>query len=247
MIAQRHDGYCMKILGIETATPLCAAALIDGTRTLDQQSVEAPHVHAERLLVLIDEILMGTSVPAAGLDAIAVSTGPGSYTGLRVGLSVAKGIAFAVDVPIVAVPTLHAIAVHAQHGMDTAGRTIVAILESRRDEVFLAVYATGSEFPMEVRPPAAMSTGEAATLIRSLAPVCIAGPGIMRVVPMLQSEIGSGNVLVPPKEMASCSAVPVALLGAHLFEQNGGADLASLEPFYLKEFFTTANPVQTTN
>ena len=91
-----------------------------------------------------------------------------------------------------------------------------------------------------------MSTAEAATIIRNAGNALIAGPGAARVAPLLAEEISSGRVTMTATGAPVCSAATVALLGEQLYTKNGVADIASLEPFYLKDFFTTAKPVQTT-
>jgi len=101
------------ILSIETATELCGVALVDKQRCLCERIVVEKNIHSERLMVLVDEVLREAGVTVASLDGVAVSIGPGSFTGLRIGLSAGKGLAYARSLPILAVPTLDAIAYEA--------------------------------------------------------------------------------------------------------------------------------------
>ncbi len=101
------------ILSIETATELCGVALVHNRSCIAQRSVVEKNVHSERLMVLVDEVLREADVDLGALDGIAVSIGPGSFTGLRIGLSVATGLAYARSLPLAAVPTLDAVAYEA--------------------------------------------------------------------------------------------------------------------------------------
>src|SRR5258706_14324961 len=100
----------MKILGIESATVVCAAAIIENGCVRSERTLIAPRIHSEKIISLIDESLDDANITPTELEGVAVSIGPGSFTGLRIGLSVAKGLAYALDKPIVAVPTLEALA-----------------------------------------------------------------------------------------------------------------------------------------
>jgi len=99
-----------KILAIETSGELCSVALLFTPKKYDERNILMKHIHSEKLVPMIDEILKSNSITAKDLDMIAVSNGPGSFTGLRIGMTAAKGIAFATNLPIVPVPTLDALA-----------------------------------------------------------------------------------------------------------------------------------------
>ncbi|MBN2355030.1 tRNA (adenosine(37)-N6)-threonylcarbamoyltransferase complex dimerization subunit type 1 TsaB, partial [candidate division KSB1 bacterium] len=121
----------MIILGIETATQVCGVALArDGVLLCEYRS-NMKNIHARVLTASIEKIWQDAQVEAGQLNGIAVSIGPGSFTGLRIGLSTAKGIAFAVGCPIMAVPTLQALA----HQAPVTAGTICPILRSRPDQV----------------------------------------------------------------------------------------------------------------
>ena len=127
------------LLALETATDVCSAALMrDGTLTA-QASLHRPRVHAEQLAPLIRDLLARAAVDRSALDAVAVSMGPGSYTGLRIGVSTAKGLALAVDAVLIGVPTLEALAASVQPCAEL-GDVACALLDARRDEVYAAAY-----------------------------------------------------------------------------------------------------------
>ncbi len=99
-----------KILAIETSGELCSVALLFTPNKYDERNILMKHIHSEKLIPMIDEILNSNSVKANTLEVVAVSNGPGSFTGLRIGMTAAKGIAFAAELPIVPVPTFDALA-----------------------------------------------------------------------------------------------------------------------------------------
>lgn len=137
----------MKVLGFDTATPVIGLALVDGDRLL----AEARHATAARgvdLLLAIDRLCRGAGVAPAALDAIAIGAGPGSFTGLRIGMATAKGIAFAANRPLWAVSSLAALADDARAELAAAqpiaaDGAICAALDARRGELFAGVFRSG--------------------------------------------------------------------------------------------------------
>ncbi|HLP17148.1 MAG TPA: tRNA (adenosine(37)-N6)-threonylcarbamoyltransferase complex dimerization subunit type 1 TsaB [Bacteroidota bacterium] len=129
------------ILSIETATELCGAALIDDGFVVAHRTVTEKNIHSERLMVLVDEVLREAGVAVKDLAGIAVSIGPGSFTGLRIGLSTAKGLAYAQSLPMIPVPTLDAIAEEAvRTGVAASGDVICALIDAKRDEAYYAFF-----------------------------------------------------------------------------------------------------------
>src|ERR1700733_7518788 len=98
------------ILQIETATTVCSVALAKGGKVVGFKQIDQRNIHAEVITLFIDELVAKAGIKYSDLDAIAVSCGPGSYTGLRIGVSTAKGLCFALDKPLIAIETLHAMA-----------------------------------------------------------------------------------------------------------------------------------------
>ena len=129
------------ILNIETSTTNCSVALAkDGETVCVNEDNSLKYSHAERLHVYIDEVLKKTNIQKSEIAAVAVSKGPGSYTGLRIGVSAAKGLCFALDIPLISVPTLEALAYKQQ----IKNGCIVAMLDARRMEVY--AYTFDSEY-----------------------------------------------------------------------------------------------------
>ncbi len=130
------------ILSIETATEVCSTALIHEYVLLGECSLKEKNIHSERLLLLVDEVLKSAQVKTNQLSAIAVSIGPGSFTGLRIGLSTAKGLALALEIPIIAVPTLDGIAEsYRRSRLAEQNENFCAMIDAKRDEAFYAFYS----------------------------------------------------------------------------------------------------------
>ena len=217
------------LLGIETATNICSVALLQGMELLAELSVDEPRSHASQLVPLVQRVLQDHGKTPADLDVIAISAGPGSYTGLRIGASTAKGLAFATDAALVAVPTLEALAQAAQAGQPEAEQPVLVVLPSRRDEVYAAVYIMESDGLAAVREPEAVELADLFGWLpaRELRLVWPATQTVLDATP------DSDRFLVTN---ATPSAVHVAKLGLEPFNDGRTQNVASWEPYYLKAF-----------
>ena len=130
----------MKLLAIETVYDVCGAAIVTAEGTIAMKEQRAPRQHNELLAPLVSELLSSTNMAVSDLDGIAVSAGPGSYTGLRIGMSYAKGLAFAADLPIIPVPTLPSMLV----GEPLADINWL-VTWSHGEEIFAVTIATNGE------------------------------------------------------------------------------------------------------
>ena len=128
------------ILQIETATPVCSVALSVNGETIALKEQAGQNLHAANLTLFIDEVVKQANLSYAEIDAVAVSKGPGSYTGLRIGVSTAKGLCFALDKPLIAVGTLQMMASGFMQQHPNYGGLICPMIDARRMEVFTAVY-----------------------------------------------------------------------------------------------------------
>jgi tRNA threonylcarbamoyladenosine biosynthesis protein TsaB len=223
------------ILSIETATRICAAALVHQGAIVAERHEEGKAIHAGRLPELVGEVLGGRRPEE--LEAIAVSIGPGSFTGLRIGLSFAKGLSYACSVPIVAVPTLEAIATKAvRSGAVREGDAVVPVLDARRDEVYYQLFRARAGGVASGGPPADVAVNE---LLSSLAgmPATVTGEAAFRLQGGAAGDPAATTLrfLSPPE--ASCDAGIVGLLGEQLFADGKIEERGTLEPRYIKEFF----------
>lgn len=221
------------LLALETATDTCGVALADGRRVLAEAAVHRPRAHAETLVPLVRDVLRTGDVARTDLDAIAVSAGPGSYTGLRIGVSTAKGLAMAVGAALVAVPALEAMAWAAQPAMRT-GDAVCALFPSRRAEVYAAVYRRSDASLGLLAPATASPTATLAERLLTLDAdtLWLVGPGADRLRPLLADPPYLIHAL--PADLVPPSAARVARLGARRLEAGATEDIASFEPQYLK-------------
>ncbi len=234
----------MKILGIESATAVCAAAVVEDGSVLSECSLVEPHIHSEKMVTLVDRALNEAGLKPQALDATAVSIGPGSFTGLRIGLSVAKGLAFALDKPIVSVPTLEALAAKAVRRRPVEENSLICcLLDARRDEVYVAGFRQEGELLEEVAAARAAHLEELANLMAGQTRIIVSGDGAEKFRKYLEGKNSamSGKLSFLSARESQCSASAVALLGEEKFLRGEVADVTSLEPLYVKDFYTLVN------
>lgn len=167
----------MKVLVFDTALEACSAAVLDAGRVAAARSEAMARGHQERLAPLVAELLAEAGLEPAALDRIGVTVGPGSFTGLRVGLAFAKGLGLALDRPVVGVGTLEALAASAARPAlpsGTAGEMIAAAIDARRGQVYVQAFRSGASLTL----PEALSVEDAAAKLRALGePSLLVGSG----------------------------------------------------------------------
>ncbi|MGC8595862.1 MAG: tRNA (adenosine(37)-N6)-threonylcarbamoyltransferase complex dimerization subunit type 1 TsaB [Candidatus Kryptoniota bacterium] len=223
-----------RILSIETATKICSAAIVENGHALADFTVVSKNVHVERLMPMIISIFENSHLKFSDIDAIAVSIGPGSFTGLRIGLSTAKGIAYALDKKIVAVPTLDAIAYRLRASWE--GKKIFVVLHARTNEFYLGEYQLKGEKLVRIDEYKVASTSEILSLLTG--DEVLTGEGAEL---LLKSGVTSK---LAPEELRSASALSVGLIGEEKFMQGEFAEIESVVPLYLKDFVAVrGNPL----
>jgi len=213
------------ILNIETSTTNCSVALSENGVVVglkEDNSLE--YSHAERLHVYIDEVLKIAKVSKDQLEAIAISKGPGSYTGLRIGVSAAKGLCYALSLPLISVPTLEALA----HQVENPKGTIVAMLDARRMEVYSAIY--DADYNETRTTEAEVLTSESYKELLESTPVYFIGNGVAKTKGLITHK----NAQFVEDKLPS--AKQMCALSFDKFKSNEFEDVAYFEPFYLKDF-----------
>ena len=132
----------MKILGIDTSTPIGSVALIDGENLVAEHTLNIVQAHSSRLMPAIDRVLKWGNITADALDGCAVGIGPGSFTGIRIGVATIKSLCYALDKPIVGISTLEAIA----YNLRWTNGVVCPLLDARRSEVYGAIFDGGTEW-----------------------------------------------------------------------------------------------------
>jgi len=228
------------LLALETATTTCGVAVLHDDDVVAQAHLQRSRVHSERLTPLVEDALRHADVRAAALDAVAVSMGPGSYTGLRIGVSTAKGWALANDAALVGVPTLDAYAAQ-MRPVAVPGDVVCALLHARRDEVYAGARraVTGgmeTHAPTKALPISALPDWLGAVDGR----LWLVGDGAAEAQEAL-AAVDAPQTMVPAGDVPP-SAAWVARRGQARLAQNGPDDIASFEPFYVKEVHATPAP-----
>lgn len=219
------------ILQIETATTACSVAVAINGEVTAVKTINQRNIHAEVITLYVDELLKAEGIDYNALDAIAVSAGPGSYTGLRIGISTAKGLCFALDKPLIAVETLEAMA----HGFISSGLVEITpdtllcpMIDARRMEVYTALFnaegnrlkATSAEiidahsYAMELADNQVVFFGDGA--------------------PKFQDVLTHANAIIVPEFINSAAYLTKTAL--QKFNAGQFEDVAYYEPFYLKDF-----------
>ncbi|HUI29234.1 MAG TPA: tRNA (adenosine(37)-N6)-threonylcarbamoyltransferase complex dimerization subunit type 1 TsaB [Candidatus Acidoferrales bacterium] len=219
-----------RILAIETATKVCSVAVADECEVLGEFSLFVPQVHAERLIVMTSNLIENLRLTYSDLDAVAVSIGPGSFTGLRIGLSVAKGIAYGQDKKLIAIPTLEAIA---RLLRDRAGpeKTIVPVLRARADEFYYSSFLVKNS---ELKMRTGYGIADADSIIAEFSSeTFFIGEGAVELSKHegAKKKFGAGRFIDIP-----ASAKEVALAAQVKLEREEFDDVESLVPMYLKDF-----------
>ena len=208
---------------IETSTEWCSVAVSSGRRIISRRITETGRQHASLLAPFVDEALRDAGLRASGCDAVAVSEGPGSYTGLRVGVSTAKGICFGAGIPLLAVDTLRILA------MQGAGKAelIVPMIDARRMEVYCALF-DGNGSRMEETEAKILDENSFAEFLETNK-VLFIGDGAAKF-----SEVCTH----PNALFEKCCPIADAMLipAIEAYEKEEFKDIAYFEPFYLKEF-----------
>jgi len=217
----------MKILAIETSTMLGGVAIADEKGLIAETRLNVKSTHSERLMATIDEQLRQSEMALADIDVFAVASGPGSFTGLRIGLSAAKGLCFATGRPLVMVPTLEAFA----RSFPFSKHPVCVMLDAHRGEVYAAVFTWNGGFVKLLDEVSAAPED----LFRDVeSPVVLAGEGAKVYHERLVATLGE-RALFAPLEVMVPSPAHVAMLGLEKALKGEFTDASSAEPIYIRK------------
>ena len=209
------------ILHLETATKVCSVALSNNGSVISiKETVSDGYIHSESLTLFIQDVLQDAQIELSQLSAVSVSAGPGSYTGLRIGLSTAKGLCFALNIPFIAVDTLTAL----KNVIPTGDIPIIPMLDARRMEVYAQVFDTDGKTLQEldaiVLSEDSFSDSE---------PFVVLGDGAAKCKEMW------GHRNITWNENVLCSAKGQASIAYEKFQKKEFENLAYFSPIYLKD------------
>jgi len=226
-----------RILLIETSTSRCSAALVDGGTVTAHRQTEEPRAHASQLCPFVDGMLKEGSMTLQDLDAVAVSGGPGSYTGLRVGVSTAKGFCFGGDKPLISVGTLDILAWQAIGTRELPhGAIIIPMVDARRMEVYTQLFSSVGE-PLSECESKVLDVCSFDDLSASGNLLVFVGDGVGKYRRLLEEQ--APRKVEDSIFMECCpDACAMAVPASRRFDAGQFESSAYYEPFYLKEFVT---------
>ncbi len=216
------------LLHIDTATQTCSVALTRGNELLASRESQEKNAHSRNITLFIQEVLEETATDRGAIDGVSVSKGPGSYTGLRIGVSTAKGFCYALEKPLIAVDTLQAMA----WGMKEKARAdalYCPMIDARRMEVYSALYDKNNQQLREVRAEIIDEKSFSDWLEKHR--IYFFGDGAPKCREMIDKH---SNALFD--DTFKPSAKYMAEIAAQKYARNEFEDVAYFEPFYLKDF-----------
>jgi tRNA threonylcarbamoyladenosine biosynthesis protein TsaB len=217
----------MNILGIETSTKTGSVAVVSEAGVIAQYSLNIEVTHSERLMSTVDRVLRDTGLAIADMDGYAVAIGPGSFTGLRIGLAAVKGLALATGKRVAAVPTLRALA----WNLPFAAYPICPMLDARKNEVYASLYQFDGALLHQTMPEAVIPLARLAERITGN--VVITG----EAAHLFREDIGKffgDRALIAPRSVVLPSAAAVAEIGLDMIMNNKQTDPDTLVPLYIR-------------
>ncbi|CAL2108079.1 tRNA threonylcarbamoyladenosine biosynthesis protein TsaB [Tenacibaculum sp. 190524A02b] len=216
------------ILNIETATKNCSVSIAkEGKVVAFKELNDGNYSHAEKLHPFIEDVLKEAGINRGTIDAIAVSKGPGSYTGLRIGVSAAKGLCFSLDVPLISVDTLQSLAMQ----VEIEEGIILPMLDARRMEVYSSIY--NREYIQQREIKAEIIDEVSFQELLETKKVYFVGDGVDKCKEVILNK----NAFFVEDKFPS--AKEMAILSYEKYKKNDIEDVAYFEPFYLKDFVVT--------
>ncbi|MCR5040004.1 MAG: tRNA (adenosine(37)-N6)-threonylcarbamoyltransferase complex dimerization subunit type 1 TsaB [Bacteroidales bacterium] len=220
------------ILCLETSTSVCSVALNESCCTLALRESEKQNAHSEKITTFIKEVMDTAGIDYPQLDAVAVSKGPGSYTGLRIGVSTAKGICYAADLPLMAVDTLEAMAYGMKEKLGSQiskNDLLIPMIDARRMEVYAAVFDANLN---KIEDTAALIIDENSFAdLRKEHHIWLFGDGAPKLIQLFENQHNISII-----DGFKPSAAFMRPLAERALLNKDFVDVAYFEPFYLKDF-----------
>ncbi len=231
------------ILNIETSTSVCSVALARDSKLLSVKEIDGENSHSSVITLFIDEVIKKAGVELSSLDAIAVSKGPGSYTGLRIGVSTAKGLCYAIDKPLIAVSTLQSMAYRmskryiSKNPKNNPEVLFCPMIDARRMEVYAALYDVNNCIIRNIS--ADIINKDSYSNFLEKRKVYFFGNGASKCKALLSHNKNAVFI-----DNMNASAVNMIDLAEKKYQEKDFEDLAYFEPFYLKDFLANKSKVK---
>ncbi|NMB42342.1 MAG: tRNA (adenosine(37)-N6)-threonylcarbamoyltransferase complex dimerization subunit type 1 TsaB [Firmicutes bacterium] len=221
----------MLLLAFDTTTRVCTVALGDGDNIRAEYMLHIKRTHSRHLLPLIVSLLKDSGVDKDRLDGVVVSVGPGSFTGIRVGMATAKGLCLGLKIPVVGVMTLDALA----GACAVFPGLICPILDARRDQVYTALYRGGTADPQMLQPAAALSCGKLVKMLGDYEEeVIFLGDAVKGFGKELKLQLGEKRYKQAPLPSCFNRASLVLQRGVRIWREEGPLSPHALKPFYIR-------------
>lgn len=221
----------MKILGFDSSGMVASVAVMQDDIMVAEYSVNYKKTHSQTLLPMLDEVVKMTELDLDEVDAIAVAAGPGSFTGLRIGMATVKGFGLALDKPVIAVPTCHALA----YNLWGSERIICPILDARRNQVYTALYEYENDELKCIKEQEAMDICDIIEHINDIGREAIfVGDGVPVFRSVIEDKIRV-KALFAPAHLSRQRASAVAALGRIYYERGEYESADDVKPIYLRK------------
>lgn len=219
----------MRVLAIDTATNVASAAVVEDGKLIGEYTINNKKKHSQLIMVLIEKLLGDLSITVSDIDLFAVANGPGSFTGLRIGVAAMKALAHSTNKPIIGISTLEALA----YSVPWCEHIIIPIMDARRNSVFTASYIWDEEFHA-LSEIESMTIEECVKDCGELLDVLFIGDGVEVYRDYITEQLGE-RAYFPPSALCDVKASAVAMLALEKFNRGETETYLTLKPFYLKK------------
>ncbi len=223
------------ILAVDSATPVAGVALLEESKVIREEFINYGKTHSETLMPIIDDVLRCCEKQLGDLSAIAVTVGPGSFTGLRIGMAAVKGLSLAAHIPVVGISTLDTLA----HNISCSEALVCPLLDARKQEVYTALYDVSGVYPQRMSDEMACSPQDLADLAREKAHslgknrIILVGDGYYPYQELFHGELGD-RLFLPPPHLMLTRASALGSLAIERVKRQSFDDVFSLCPVYVR-------------
>lgn len=224
----------MRLLAIDSATPVAGVAVLEDEKLLREAFANLGRTHSETLLPLVDRVLRECALTLQEMDGVAITGGPGSFTGLRIGLALAKGLCLGAHLPLIAVSTLEVLAAN----LPFSPAIVCPLLDARKQEVYAGFFATTTGEVVALAEPGAYSPGDFVEKARQLSleqggKLVLLGDGVLPYRGFFANALGEQLSLAPPHLMLPRASALASLAGRKM-ACGEFADVINLRPQYIR-------------